>query len=128
MKELEIRKEIKEFLDTLPPTIPFEEREENYYFNNFHLNLPGKSSKRNNMEQGGYLDDSRLVRGNGKTLREFYKDIDNALEESGINLIQLEELMKDASSLETRKKIFKLCFPAYVLLRQRGYTKSDLTK
>ena len=93
------------------------------YFNNFHLNLPGNTRR---VSLKDYLDDPRLKKEAGKTPRQFFSDVDRALQETGVDMVKLRELMQRYKELEVRKKIFKLVFPAYVRLREMSYTRRDL--
>ena len=71
--------------------IPEEEREA-LYFNNFHLNLPG-GGREDNLQD--YLDDPRLVKSSGQTLRQFFADMHQAVEISGV-ADRIKELQPNA--------------------------------
>jgi hypothetical protein len=119
--EAQIRAEITEAVANLPEDIL--DREEHYYFNNFHLNLPGKTRR---VSLQNYLDEKECSPAAGKTPREFFADVDLAIRETGVDMEELTRLMENYKELETRKKIFKLTFPAYIKLREMGYTRKDL--
>jgi hypothetical protein len=119
--EAQIRAEIQKNLANQSANLP--DRGEHYYFNNFHLNLPGKNRR---VSLQGFLDDRQCSPVAGKTPREFFADVDKALQELGVNLEKLAELMTNYKELAIRKRIFELTFPAYVRLREMGYTAKDL--
>ncbi|MFA5993238.1 MAG: hypothetical protein WC796_06035 [Candidatus Pacearchaeota archaeon] len=119
--EEDIRLEIKERLARIPDDRI--EKGEHYYFSNFHLNLPGETRR---VTLRDYLDDPQFTR-NGRTPRGFFADIDTALQETNVDMEKLTGLMQRYQELEVREEIFKLVFPAFVRLRQMGYSMDDLT-
>ena len=119
--EAQIREEIKARVDRLPADLP--DRGEIYYFNNFHLKLP-QSGQREILAD--YLEDPRLACQNGRTLGQFFADVDLALQKTGIDMTKLGALMQRYREAGIRKRIFEIVFPAYVRLREMGYTHKDL--
>lgn len=90
------------------------ERWKIYYFNNFHSKMPG-----------GYirlypnLDDP--YQNTGKTFREFFADVDKAIQELGVE-IDTKKLHEDITKGdgEIAKKLM-------IKLREIGYQRGDLT-
>jgi len=104
------------------------------FFNNWHSNLPGGFMRRDCPKYEGFIDSPSPDR-NGKTLRQFWKDVDDALTNSGVNLTKVEKLVTklelggwldlneyDALYLE----LHRLTAPAFITLQQQGYTRSSL--
>ncbi|QQG38792.1 MAG: hypothetical protein HYS32_04310 [Candidatus Woesearchaeota archaeon] len=94
---------------------------ERAFFNNFHGNLPGGWRRK--------VDDEILDRKPaiglrlGKTLREFFGDVDRVLGELGIDVVGIEQLQINSRTEEVLRK----ARPTYVALRVSGYTHYDLT-
>jgi hypothetical protein len=128
METLEtIRKEISDFAKSKNPEdirITYEGCIFCVYFNNFHLNLPF-GGRRDRMKD--YLDDIRFATRRGEVLRVFYANIDRIVQEAGIDLELLRRLQADSKRIIVRENLFKLTLPAYLILRNRGYNKTDLT-
>lgn len=124
----EIEQEIKSRLETyLREEGSIYDQDTKYclFFNNFNLNLPCPPTRRIVLEER-YLDDIRMAR-SGRTMRQFYADIDEAIEVCGINTKQMEVLSAQGKNdLRKRRELFDLMFPVFVELRARGYTQSDL--
>ena len=118
---MQIRREIREEVAKLPKNLL--RLGELLYFNNLHLNLPGETRR----SYPSRVLDARILRGKTMTPREFHSEIDVALREANVNMSELSELMKNYRDAETRKRIFDLVFPAYVILIGKGYEKQDLT-
>jgi hypothetical protein len=120
--EKQIRQEIAQKVAQFTEMGMPEEQREAMYFNNFHLKLP-YGEKRKLL--AAYLDDPRMACQNGKTLRQFFQDVDTAVQEAGIDS-QVKKLQPESKHLDTRRKLFDLAFPVYVRLRGMGYTHKDL--
>ncbi len=113
------------------------------YFNNFCELLPG-ASRRNRVLTNGNLDELDEVCGNGSihaiserrarmTPREFYQDVDNAITEIGLDLNELERLYTFTNAengkerFEGFRNLYQYTSSLYEILRERGYSKRDLT-
>lgn len=80
--------------------------------------------------EGGAIEEKRL----GKNRGEFYKDIDSAIEQCGIDPDKVSELNRQINNeqSESRKnelmeKLNKLTSPAFYTLLEMGYTSDDLS-
>ncbi len=115
------------------------------YLNNFFLNLPDARCK-----HGGYYQDLAVVLGcmdlnqietgadpeeekqrgaselylNQKR-RDFFTTIDQVLVESGIAIDEVQRLQKEGGK-DKIKELHELVFPAYIRLREMGYSHRDL--
>jgi len=98
------------------------------YFNNFYGNLPG--GYRRNYENILDLPNEEGHR-KGQTLREFFQEIDTTITESRTNPSIVEELQtrlkESGDSLNAFDSVLEVAFPVYVRMREKGYTKFDLT-
>lgn len=118
----------------------------NLYLSNFHSNLPtdnpeDRSYLRNVVAFLGVLDKTRLEYDaedsregselwKRQTFREFFKTIDNVLDELKIpisDIIRLQALVSrlavDSGGIPAITKLNELILPAYVRLRGMGYNR-----
>lgn len=117
------------------------------YLNNFYMNLPD-----NTYEHGGYyrdlavevrnMDKSQLEDGAdldeevklghselflNQKMRDFFDTVDKVLVEEGISIDEVKKLQKlGRKDFSKIKELYELVFPAYVRLRDMGYTHADL--
>lgn len=123
------------------------------FFNNFVLAIPGKIGKeqRKLFEDVGILDeyesgDYNSAYMKSKTLREFHADIDAAIAQNGVDMKRVDELFystrngfvydeSDPSGeyrsprkeqAQELQELFTILEPAYLALRQMGYSHYDL--
>jgi len=122
--EAQIRREIAvQVVKFAEMGIPEEERMA-MYFQNFHLNLP-YGGRQNNLQK--YLDDPRMSKQNGKSLRQFYIDVNATTTEIGVG-VEIRRLQLNSRDLAVRNQLFEVAFPVYVALRGKSYTHRDLTQ
>ncbi|MBR9705179.1 hypothetical protein GOV12_07235 [Candidatus Pacearchaeota archaeon] len=111
--------------EDLRDIIPDEVRGECLYFNNFNAHLPYGYMRKFAGEQG-WLDNPRYSK-SGRTLRQYHKDIDQAVQEEEIDMNQIERLQqKGKDDLVARGKLFKLFIPVFIRLINAGYSNNDL--
>jgi hypothetical protein len=73
------------------------------------------------------LDEEAFNKSLGRTLRTFYLDINQGIIETNIPLSKIKALQNNsAKDIQTRKRLFELCLPLYILLRNKAYTDEDL--
>lgn len=95
------------------------------FFNNFHLSLP-YGGRKELLEQSGDLDIPK-VDGGKRTIRELYSDMDEIIEERGLDLNRFKVLQQEArKDIHKRRELLELAFPVYVMLRELGYTRKEL--
>ena len=118
-----------------------------YYFNNFGFNLPDDDCEhggyyRETFAKSGWLDMTIAKRDpanklgysylyRNQTARDFFKTVDQTLEEQGISLKEIKRLqhLKNREGSEHWKKLSELVLPAYIKLRELGYQRyPDLVK
>ena len=98
-----------------------------FFFNNFILNFPCPPTRRTSLQN--VLDDPRFNRDNGQSLRQFYMDIDSAIESCGIDIPLMAKLAHEGvNEMSKRKELYELMLPVYVELLARGYTRGDLVR
>jgi len=129
MEKLEatIRAEIEESTRDYSTRYPEDSEDLAYcmYFNNFHLRLPF-GGRRALLEQSGMMD-LPLLDGGEKTNGQLYLDMDEVIEEVGLDLARVETLQPEAKrNIHKRRELLELAFPVYVGLRERNYTRSEL--
>ena len=95
------------------------------YFNNFNLRLPF-GGRREQREEAGQLDQP-FNDGSGRTSREFYADMDDAIAERGLDLEKIRVLQQEGKrDVRKMRQLFEMTFPVYVMLRSMGYTRREL--
>jgi len=94
------------------------------FFNNFNLNLPCLPSRRGGTQP--FLDNPEMSKENGKTLRQFYDDIDKAIGVCGIDTQLMTQLASQSIDMEKRKELYELILPVYAELLAEGYSVHDL--
>lgn len=96
------------------------------YLNNFHLHLPGGLYRRVHEELGmdAPYDDARASRKlRSMTPRQFYRLVDSAIDELGLDRSRLSELLAARDPA-----LHEYIFPLYVSLRAQGFRHyPDLT-
>ena len=93
------------------------------YFNNFRLDLPG-GIRRDFLAE--LAADPRRVRG-GKRLQVYYEELDESLRLAGVQFEEIKQMLPDArNDYNARQRLFEKVLPAFINLRNIGYTHGDL--
>jgi len=114
------------------------------HINNFTNNLPGGfwRSQAGDLElvdsplvRPGYVpegdENTHSARARTVTWRQFFEDVDRAVEESGVDqleLVRLQTLADNPSQGEAQEAYSRFALPIYRLLRIWGYSPFDLQR
>ena len=100
-------------------------------FNNFHNNLP--YGPRRSFERHLEISDQSRIKST-----QLHKDIDRAIEETGLDYKEIQKLYFEYKDIDNREKpkektrrrveLLKYAAPAYIRLRSWGYGKKILCK
>ncbi len=100
------------------------------FFNNFNGHLPG-GYKRRGIQDFNDWDERFSETLRKQSLKEFHRTIDKVSEELGINqqeIIDIQKTLQEKNNFSVYEKLFELCIPIYVKLREMGYNHyPDLT-
>lgn len=99
--------------------------------NNFYSDVVG------GYRRVGFTDELEMLtrkdpsRRMGKSIQEYWKDVDNALIQTGIDereVSDLQEQIKNnrGNKEDLHRELDKLLAPAYIYLRELGYTQWDI--
>lgn len=88
------------------------------YMNNFPLRIIDRETK-NKSEKPKMPQDRISDVLKGKTWQEFYTEIDQALEQTGLTIEEVKKLRESGNY----EKVNISLLPAFLLLRQRGYNR-----
>lgn len=125
-----LRQELQAHIERLNalPRMPQGDLAYYLYFGNFNLILPGGCLR----AEGGNKKWAQIVATEKpkvgsdliktQTYGEFYQTIDSVLEEEGISIEEVKRLNTKPS-----RELFELTSPAYVRLREIGYSEYDIT-
>ena len=110
---------------------------QDHFFNNFFRQLPGGRSEAILQDLGSIVELNGEKIEKPQTYEHFYREVDMAIEEVGLDIAEIELAVKKVMSLRIEKdwkeraslirEINDKTTLVYIALRQKGYSHYDLT-